>query len=188
MSFYPTNYEVKDTPNDYMKLNEGEHRVRILCSPIIGHESWTEDNKPQRFKTYQEAVNAPSKDGNIREFHAFIVWDYATEMVRVLNITQKTIQKWVFMQTQDEDWADPTQYDIVIKRIGKTKDDTEYTMTAKLPKPMSQQIKDAFSEVRIVPNNYFTGGHPIVRSDEPIDDVETTKQAVSEEVADSVPF
>lgn len=177
MSFYPKGYEVKETPNDYMKLTEGDHRIRILTSPIIGFEAWDSDNKPHRVKTYEEGVNLPSKDGSVKEFHAFIVWDYETEMVRVLNITQRGIQEWIFNQTEDEDWSDPTQYDIIIKRVGKTMEDTKYSATTKLPKPMSEEIIKAFGEVVIEPENYFKGGHPIIR------DVQVDSKKVANDVS-----
>lgn len=166
MTFYPDTYQRVEAPNDYVKLTEGEHRFRILMEPIIGYETWDADKKPHRYKTYQEAVNGVSRDGKVKEFHAFIVWDYQTKMVRLLNVTQKSIQDWIYNQTLDEDWADPTKYDIVIKREGTGFDDTEYFCTAKLPKPLDLEARQAFLKVTISAGEYFSGGHPIVRDKE----------------------
>lgn len=199
MSFYPQTYTPSPEKSDYMKLPEGEHRIRILTPPIIGFESWSVDNKPTRKKTYQELVNVESKDGKIKEFHAFIVYDYATEMVRLLNITKKSIQDWLYNQTLDEDWADPTAYDIVIKRTGKGQNDTSYSVTAKLPKPLEDAVIEAFGAVTIDAERYFTGGHPIVR-DSSLDSngghpvnrekamTSDDRNALAKEVAEDVPF
>lgn len=206
MSFYPAGYEVKDTQSDYMRLTEGDHKVRILRSPIMGWESWTEvdgGRKPQRFKSFQQAVNTPNSDGQIKEFHAFIVWDYESNMIRLLNVTQKSIQRAIYVQTQDEDWSDPTKYDIVIKRSGKGMD-TEYSLVFKLPKPLSEQIKKAFDAVKIDEEQYFNGGHPIVREQSENSGIETLREVVktldsdkitdedakrmsSEQIADDIP-
>jgi len=165
MSFYPSNYKRKESQSDYMRLAEGEQKVRILTAPIMGFETWSElDGKktPHRARLFSEAINLPSEDGKVKEFNAFIVWDYSASMVRVLNVTQRTIQEAIYLQTLDSDWSDPTKYDIVIKRMGKGMD-TEYTVVFKLPKELEPQITLAFKAVTISPDNYFSGGHPIVR-------------------------
>lgn len=41
--FLPTDYEVKSTSDQYMKLEQGNNKFRILSSPIIGQEWWTEE-------------------------------------------------------------------------------------------------------------------------------------------------
>lgn len=164
MPFYPSTYEMKEQVSDYMKMEEGEHKVRILMPPTIGYETWNEENKPLRFHTFGEAVNSHSRDGKIKEFHAFIVWNYKLEMIQLLNITQRGIQEWIYNQTLDEDWADPTSYDIVIKRTGKGINDTTYSMVAKMPKPMDKSISEALKVVKIDWDEYFTGGHPIIRN------------------------
>lgn len=208
MSFYPDAYERKEAPSDYLKITEGDHRIRILMEPIIGFETWDEEGgkrKPYRAKTYQEGVNLPSKDGKVKEFHAFIVWDYETSMVRLLNVTQKSIQEWIYNQTLESDWSDPTQYDIVIKRKGKGLDDTKYFCTAKVPKPLDPAIKTALGEVVIDSEEYFKGGHPIVRkkddSNQPSSveysshSIENSDSIISEpetksvdDIADDMPF
>lgn len=192
MSFYPSTYVKKEAPNDYMKLSEGSHRVRILTSPIIGFQSWkinpeTNKDEPQRVKTFQEAVKLPSKDGKIQEFNAFIVWDYETKMIRLLNITQPSIKDWIYNQTLDEDWNDPTTYDIVITRTGKTMTDTRYACSTKLPKKLDDEASGAFKAVKIVPENYFAGGHPIVREETGIGEVGESEYT-SEEIASEIPF
>lgn len=165
MSFYPQGYEPKDPPSDYMRLQPGENRIRILANPIIGYETWIdEDNKrkPIRYKDFNKAVADPRAD-KIKEFHAFIVWDYASQDVQLLSLTQKTIQKAIFNHATDPDWGDPTRYDIIISKSGKGLE-TEYNVKMKPSKPMDEAITDAFKQVKIETEEYFNNGHPIVRT------------------------
>ena len=187
MSFYPQGYEPKEETSDYMRLVEGEHRFRILTDPIIGYEYWTADKKPVRYKTFKEAVADPNAT-KIKEFHGFIVWNYQEEKVMFLNITQKTIQKAIYNYTCDDDWADPTKYDIVIKRTGTGIDDTEYQVSTKLPKPLDEKAKKAFKDVKIVIDNYFNDGHPIVRDNNENATTKVMTDEESEAVADSISF
>ncbi len=201
MSFYPPGYSLPEKEkserlvSDYMKLQEeAEYKIRILMAPIIGFQTWTGQGKnslPHRARTYQEAVNLPSRDGQIQEFHAFIVWDYQISMVRLLNVTQQQIKEPIYNQTCDDDWADPTKYDIVIKRVGLSKEDTKYSVTFKLPKPMDIEIVKAFKAVKIDAQKYFEGGHPIVRDkdeNEASEMVKTITDAETDDVTSDIPF
>lgn len=196
MSFYPNDFAMKEQVSDYMKIVEGDQKIRILMKPIIGYETWSEENKPQRFSRFEQAVNSNSRDGKVKEFHAFIVWNYELGMIQLLNITQRGIQEWIYNQTLDEDWSDPTSYDIIIKRTGKGMNDTTYSMVAKMPKPMDQSISEALKAVKINWDEYFSGGHPIIRnkdgnstSDKKVSNGPTKENhSVSEQVADDIPF
>ena len=197
MAGYPKDYEKHETVSDYMKLNkEGDYRIRILRDPIIGYETWEEvvaDNgkkggTPHRARTFQEAVGFPSKDGKIKEFHAFIVWDYQTSKVRLLNIVQKYKEE-IYDYNIDEDWGDFSKYDFVINRTGLTFNDTEYKVRPIPHKPMAEEIKKAFGDVTIKEELYFSGGHPIVREEGA--GVEEAKEALdvsSDDIADQIPF
>lgn len=178
MSFYPENYERKEAPSDYMRMSkEGDYRIRILRNPIMGFETWTSENGknvPHRARTFEEGVNLPSKDGKVKEFHAFIIWDYQSKMVRLLNVTQSGIQDSIYSYSTDADWGDPKNYDLVIKRTGLGFNDTKYTVISKPVKPLDQEIVNSYKEVRILEEEYFKGGHPIIRnkkdSEQPVDE------------------
>lgn len=164
--FYPKDYEFKETPSDYMKFGEeGDHQFRILAPVIIGFEFWWDESgerKVKRVKTFKEAVNDLKAD-KIKEFHAFIVWDYKTSMVRLLNISQKTLQKEIHGFVTDSDWGDPTKYDLVVTRKGMGFNDTEYSIRPKPAKPLSEEAEKAFKSIKVDIDQYFEGGHPIVR-------------------------
>lgn len=191
MSFYPQGYEPKQDQGDYMKITEGEHRIRIMSNPAIGYQTFYKNeegkNKVLRSKTFKELVNDRRASDGIREFHAFIVWNYAEESLMVLNVTQKKIQRAIFELANDEDWGDPKQYDILIKRTGTGFNDTEYSVIAKPAKPAPQEATDAMKEVTIDFDLYFSGGDPIVRGEgATVEDAQEVFE--SAEVADEIPF
>ena len=165
MSLYPQGYKPQEKTSDYMKLEEGDNRFRILGVPIIGYEFWWEEDgrKVKRVKTFQEAV-ADVNGGDAKEFNAFPVWNYDKQAVQLLNLTQVTIKDAIYVLDTDKDWGDATKYDIVIKRAGKGLD-TEYNIVPKPHKPMDNTIVEAFKAVKIVSEEYFQNGHPIVRDD-----------------------
>lgn len=185
MSFYPKGYEPKESNNDYAKLEEGENRFRIMRKPIMGWEFWYEDEgrKVKRVREFSIAANDERASGGIKEFHAFVVWDYREEMIKLLNITQRGIQKDLYGYANDEDWGDPTEYDIVIDREG-TGLDTKYGTRAKPAKKLIKEAVDAFKAVKIDIEQYFTGGHPIVREDS--EEKDQVKEV--EDVSDDIPF
>ena len=47
--FLPEGYEAPQGTGNYMKLQSGENKFRILSKPIIGWLDW-KDNKPHRFR------------------------------------------------------------------------------------------------------------------------------------------
>ena len=210
MAGYPKDYEKHEEISDYMRLQkEGDYRIRILRDPILGYETWEESvddngqkkNTPHRARTFQECVGMPSKDGKIKEFHAFIVWDYQTKTVRLLNVTQKYKEE-IYDYNIDEDWGDFSKYDLVIKRTGLTFSDTEYSVRPIPHKPMADEIKKAFKQITIEEELYFTGGHPIVREDSLADDVaealgdnepekseaKLAEKDLDDDISESIPF
>src|SRR5690606_20654859 len=91
LEFLPEGYEAPQGTGNYMKLQSGENKFRILSKPIIGWLDW-KDNKPYRFRI-KERPEKPMGDKPVRHFWAFIVWNYNAEAVQILEITQATIQK-----------------------------------------------------------------------------------------------
>ena len=99
--FLSDDYTPPPSNTRYMKFQEGENGFRILSSPIIGWEYWTADNKPVRLtytqenydKAYPIALKNPDpKNQKVKHFWAMIVWNYATNRMEILEITQKGIQ------------------------------------------------------------------------------------------------
>ena len=116
MDFLPDNYETPQGGGSYMKLQQGDNKLRILSKPVIGWLDW-KDKVPHRFG-FKNKPEKPLGDQAIRHFWAMIVFDYADQNVKILEITQSTIQKAIETLAKDEDWGSPGGYDIKINKKG----------------------------------------------------------------------
>ncbi len=159
--------EIPETQNNYMKLEKGENKFRILDSPIAGFEYWQEaDGKkmPVRKKTEAEL---PKDVDKARYFWALPVYNYATEKIQVLEIIQKTILKEIKVLSIDADWGDPTNYDIVVNRTGEMME-TEYSVMPKPAKELPKEVQDEWKELQKNGFNLealFDNGNPFESSE-----------------------
>jgi len=169
-AFLPTNYTVPETKSEggglYMKLEQGENKIRILTAPLTGWQYWTNDDKSIRlrkqpnFRPYN--MRGQNKWGNpekVKHFWCLVVWDYATESIRLLEITQATIQEGIATLNADEDWGDPREYNLKIVKTGE-KMETEYRVIPARPQPLSEQIKEKIAENPIDLNATYFAVNP----------------------------
>jgi hypothetical protein len=140
MDFLPENYETPQGAGSYMKFQQGENKFRILSKPVIGWLDW-KDKVPHRF-AYKQKPSQPLGDQTIRHFWAMVVFDYADKQVKILEITQATIQKAIENLAKDEDWGNPGDYDLKVTKSGQEKA-TEYHVNPSPKKPVSDEIKTA---------------------------------------------
>lgn len=160
MSFLPKDYELPKQQGLYMKLEQGENKFRILSEAITGYEYWTADNKPVRIKDYPKSLPADiRKDSKIKHFWAFIVWNYKTGSVQILELTQSTIQGAINDLITTAEWGEPTEYDIVVKRKGESLE-TEYSTMPWPKKPLADEAKQAYEESEIKLDALFEGKDP----------------------------
>lgn len=166
--FLPPNYELPASGGRYMKLQKGENRFRVLGSAIIGYEYWKEHEgkrSPVRVRMGQKVStdDLESSDGNpLKHFWAFPVWDYSDNSVKVLEITQKGIQKELTALVQDEDWGGPTAYDVTVRKDGEGME-TTYSTNPKPKKELTGEQKAAWKETLDAGfnlNALFDGGDP----------------------------
>lgn len=81
--FLPSNYEPpKAASGLFLRLLNGENRLRILDKPQLGYQYWNENNKCVRLRDLPAATPADirRKDGapeKIKHFWAMPVWNYA---------------------------------------------------------------------------------------------------------------
>lgn len=146
MSFLPEDYKAPSSNNNYAKLNEGENKFRILSKPILGWEDWKE-KKPVRFAYNKKPVKSIDPAKPVKHFWAFIVWNYDTQAIQILSITQATIRSNLEALCKDSDWGDPYFYDIKIIKTGEGTD-TEYKVNPLPHKPVNEEIKKAFNSKR----------------------------------------
>lgn len=138
--FLPQDYETPQGQSSYMKLQQGDNRFRILSKPIIGWLDW-KDKVPYRF-AMDSRPEKPLGKNPIRHFWAFLVFDYADQAVKILEITQSTVQKAIADLNKDAEWGAPYEYDIKIVRKGQDLK-TEYSVIPSSKKELSEEIKKA---------------------------------------------
>lgn len=174
MSFLPTDYKIPSQSN-YMKLEKGSNKLRVLDSAITGFEWWEEDQnggrKPHRRRTFQEAVKQGQEP--IKHFWAFPVWNYATQSVQILEITQKSVMAMITSYVNNEDWGDPKEYDLTVNREGDGFD-TEYTVIASPHKKVTDEVVQAYKNTSINLNALYEGKDPF----QPEDIAETAAKAL----------
>lgn len=132
-NFLPDNYKLQDTNGNYMKFQPGLNQIRILGSAVVGWEYFNTDNKPVRSReAFEEYPMDIKKDGKIKQFWAFPVFNYQQKKVQVLELTQKTIMLAIKSLVDNPKWGDPQMYDIAITKVGEGMD-TEYSVQGEPP-------------------------------------------------------
>jgi hypothetical protein len=158
MRFLPEDYEAPKTSNNYMKLEEGENRIRILSAPEMGWEDWIE-NKPRRYEFGDKPIKSYDPKKPVRHFWAFIVWNYNDERIQILHVTQATIRSGIEGLCNDKDWGEPFFYDIKIIKKGEGVD-TQYAVNPSPHKPLATAIKQEFMDNRCCLKALFVGSDP----------------------------
>ena len=179
--FLPSGYEVPASDSNYMRLEKGTNRFRIITPPILGMEYWkTIDDKrtPIRKKT---GVNIPVDELEINEdtgkpdmpkhFWAMVVWNVKTDKAQILEITQKRIQKAIRAMSQSEDWGNPTEYDIEIEREGE-KFETTYTVRPCPKKKFDEGKLQMVKDLNINLDALFESGDPFAGEKLDVDEID----------------
>lgn len=166
-SFLPEGYDApKGSSQNYAKLEKGENRFRILSKPILGWIDW-ENNKPLRFDMTSKPSHAVDPKKPIKHFWAFVVWNYKTEKIQILEITQATIQGAIQSLAQDGDWGNPFMYDIKIVKTGEGME-TEYKVNPVPHKPVDSTVQEAYMMKGAIDlNALYSGGDPFENTPPP---------------------
>lgn len=160
--FLPQDYEAPEGGGNYMKLKDGENKIRILSRPIVGWVDW-KDKKPFRFPM-DKKPEKPLDKNPIKHFWAFIVWNYNDQAIQILEITQQTIQTSIINLTKDEDWGAPFDYDIKITKKGRDLD-TKYSVIPANKKPVTDEIQKAALDKPCYVDALFTNADPWIVTD-----------------------
>lgn len=141
-----------------MKFTQGKNKFRILSPLTVGYEYWNTDNKPVRSREMPTDTSdgKVEEDGKVRVnyFWAVVVYNYQTEAIETLQLTQKGIQKYVTGLLNDAEWGDPRNYDLVVTREGEGLS-TKYTVSASPHKELDPAIKEAYESADIDLNQLF---------------------------------
>ncbi len=163
MKFLPDTYEAPKATGGYMKLEEGENRIRILTAPILGWEDWTSEKKPVRFRFDEKPDQPLNPSRPVKHFWTVIVWNYKAATIQILHLTQATIRKRIEELSQDSEWGMPFLYDLKIYKSGEGVD-TEYSINPVPHKPIDAAIQEAFKAKPINLEALFDGGDPFAPS------------------------
>lgn len=159
-SFFPAEEKFMGETN-YLKMNkidEGDElRIRILTTPIIGWEDWTEEGKPVRFRPQDKPLNPINPTKKIKEFTAIVVWNYDLLKIQIWTFTQKRVKN--SLKNIAIKKGMPTNYDISISKIGEDKD-TQYILKAFPPSPTPKVAIDALKERPINLKALYDGQDP----------------------------
>ncbi len=140
--FLPQDYEAPvSSAHNYFKFEKGENRFRILSKPIIGWLDW-QDKKPLRFRFDKKPTAPIDPKKPIKHFWAFVVWNYKSEALQILEVTQSSIQGAIQSLTRDADWGSPFLYDIKVIKAGELLD-TTYTVNPVPHKPVTKEVQAA---------------------------------------------
>lgn len=146
---------------------DGEIRVRFIGAGITGFEAWNDQNKPVRWETKPTELpsNIRVKEGiaPLKRFIASVVYDYSSQEFKIMQITQKTLMEQLFKYIKDEDYGDPTQYDIKIGRTGEMLK-TEYSVVPSPPKPLAKDIQAAYEKLHCNLQALFDGDDPFAEA------------------------
>lgn len=172
--FLSADYEVPEGPTAYMKFKPGENRFRVLASPLLGYIYWVNkdgeprqsDDKPAKGdKPVRKRMNenVPSSAGGAtKHFWALPIFNYDSNSIQVLEITQKSIQNSIKNLSRSKNWGSPLNYDLAVTRTGEGLE-TEYSVLpepkTELPKEVTelwQSLLDAGFDME----RLFSGGHP----------------------------
>lgn len=173
MAFLPEGYEPPKTNSNYIKFEDGKKKIRIMSSPILGWQYWDKveggSGKPIRLpytedngkKAIMEASkNIEERDRKAKHFWAVIAYDYVRCRIGILQIDQKSVQDQIRQLSQNEEWGSPVDsYDITVTREGKDLE-TKYTITPSVPRPASDEVKEAFKSTFIDLEALYAGADP----------------------------
>lgn len=181
-SFLPDDYDVPAEGGSFMKFEDGDNRFRILTPPVIGWQGW-KGNKPFNREGVEkniadDEVDVDEKFGTgkpkISHFWAFIVWDYQADQISVLQLTQKTIMKAIQEYSKDEDWGNPTEYDLTVTKR-KEGDFIKYSVKPSPHKDVKEAIQEAFDESELDLHEIFFADREEDGDDEDEDEDETPR-------------
>ena len=131
-------YKVPKGDSKYLKFEDGQTEFLPLAGAVVGWEYWDNNNKPVRLSEKPEVPLAElpniraERDGSysVKHFWAFPVIDCVDGKVKVLEITQKSVQKAIRAYIENPRWGSPVlKYSFTVKKEG-SKLDTEYEVMA----------------------------------------------------------
>jgi len=166
--FLDPTYKVPESPSNYMDLEEGANKFRVLSSAITGWIYCTDGAEgkrtPHRVKSGDDVPAEIWKraDDKPKHFWAFSVYNYQTESIQILELTQVTIQRFIQSLVKNDAWGNPKDYDLVVTktRTGSQARDVEYSVMPNPKTPTDKGILKAYEDVGIDLTELYRNGDP----------------------------
>jgi hypothetical protein len=186
--FLPDGYQYSSsTGSEFLKLEQGDNRVRVLSTPLIGRLWWMspegvirdkgtiqKGDKPVRIE-YKDELPKDIHELQTKEFWMMKVWDYKNKDIRILEISQQTILKPLAEFIENSDWGDPRDYDINFKKEGSGKE-TKYFVMPSPQKSISEDIQKKSDESNIDLRSFLT-----TTEEDPFEGMDTQEASPSKE-------
>lgn len=168
--WFPQGYEVPVSVGNYMKLEEGENKLRILSSAIVGWEYWEDTKDGRRPIRAPKLEDLPKNIQSISEgkdrpkhFWAFVVYNRGYNRIQILEVTQKQIMNGIENFVKGE-WGNPKEYDLVItrKKTGSEARDVDYSVNTSVAgkKALEKEIADEYAQMNIDLQKLYSGENP----------------------------
>lgn len=167
--FFGEGYELPTTQSKYSKIEKDkELRIRILGKPLIGWEYFqqVEDKKKpvrskEKFsKVENRAINKfsglPEKP---QEFWAFKVYNVNSKQIEIFQTTKNTIKESIMNLYQDDDYGNPTGYDLKITKKWEWTD-TTYSVIPWKQEAISDEVQELAEKVYVQLENLFEWADP----------------------------
>lgn len=171
----PKDAKIPTGSGQFAKLVDGKNKFRVLSDVVLGWEGW-KDKKPFRHEGQICKIKSEDVDlnqngqPNINYFWAMVVWNYNEKKIQVLEITQKTVMGPLYELEQNPDWGDLKGYDIEINKK-KEGDKTKYYVLGIPPKPLADEIAEAYEKTEVKLDALFKGEYPIKKEEMTADDI-----------------
>lgn len=200
--FLPNGYKyTANTGSEFLRLEQGDNKVRILSAPLIGRLWWVDQDGVIRGKGAVQKGDKPIRisineslpediiEVQTREFWMMKVWNYKNDAVEIMEITQQTILKPLVEFIESEEWGDPRSYDINFKKHGSGKD-TKYFVMPSPKKELTEEMEEVIGENNVDLQSFLTSNKKDAFEGMDIDnDPETTESVEQEEVPEEdLPF
>lgn len=180
------------TKSNYYKFVDGANTFRVLAPAVVGWEYWTEEvvngekkNTPHRVS--KEDVIPMDKvttnkfgNLNVNYFWAFPVYDFVSEKIQILEITQASIRKGMLGYINNAKWGNPMAYNFEVTKT-KVNDKTEYSVIAEPKEELDKEIVKKFNDMKLDMSVWMAGGDPFAPKG-------MMSKGEVEEVTEEIPF
>lgn len=142
--FLPQDYVAPSTGGQYLKLEKGDTRFRFVSSPITGWVWFTDEGGKKEVHRIKATDPKPLAQFKPKHFWAAVVYDYAAESFKILEIKQATVQAAILGFNKNPKWGNPKEYDICVTRTGDGIETTAYNV---MPEPKTSAPEGSLNAV-----------------------------------------